>query len=484
LRPLHHFVVPLPRAEAGEDFFNSCPAQRERGTAALQARGWKGRVAESLWSADVLEGPVRLALCERLATASRAPIVVAVSGGSDSLALLLIAKAWADQTGRRLVAVTIDHRLQPEGARWARFAKLRAERLGVEHCILSWDADKPLAGIAAAARAARHGLLADEARRIGARVILMGHTADDCLEAAAMRAAGEHTPTPRPWAPSPIWPGGRGLFILRPLLGARRADLQAMLSQRGERWIDDPANADPRHPRARARARAMLSVGAIEHGWGDAGPDEVQIRVREGPAGELCVRQDQLQTLSCANQRRFIGAALLCASGGERPPRGAAVDRLASRIGAGQEFSANLAGARVESDGAQLRFMREPGDMQRSGVTPAQLPVGVQVVWDGRYQLTARVQGLTARALGGVAARLPRVQRNAVKRSSPAARRALCIVIDGDGQASCPTLADDSRIEVRSLVAERLAGALGAVRNETAIGRVAEAPGAPYMEVH
>src|SRR5207247_1209422 len=82
--------------------------------------------------------------------------------------------------------------------------------LGADFQALRWDGDKPVTGLAAAARTARHRMLADAARRAGARAILMGHTGSDVLEAEAMRAAGSTTPDPKEWAPSPAWPEGRG----------------------------------------------------------------------------------------------------------------------------------------------------------------------------------------------------------------------------------------------------------------------------------
>src|SRR5205085_8990913 len=72
----------------------------------------------------------------------------------------------------------------------------------------------------------------------------------------AMREAGATMPDPHEWAPSPAWPEGRGVFLLRPLLGVRRAAIREWLEGRGERWIDDPANEDPRFARARARRQA------------------------------------------------------------------------------------------------------------------------------------------------------------------------------------------------------------------------------------
>src|SRR5205814_800845 len=143
---------------------------------------------------------------------------------------------------------------------WSRFAAAAAAKLGVAHRALVWRGDKPATGLPAAARAARHALLAAAARREGAAVILRGHTADDLMEAELMRRAGSSAPSPRVWAPSPAWPEGRGVFLLRPLLGHRRADLRELLTGLGERWIEDPANDDPRF--ARPLARRQLAGAA------------------------------------------------------------------------------------------------------------------------------------------------------------------------------------------------------------------------------
>ena len=201
-------------------------------------------------------------LHRRLERQATAPLIVAFSGGGDSLSLLLSTKAWADAAGRRLVAVTVDHGLQPAAADWASWCRARAGRLGVEHRTLVWEGAKPAGGLPAAARAARHRLIARAARAAGAGVILMGHTADDLTEASVMRAAGVRISDPAEWSPSPVWPEGRDLFILRPLLAARRAELRAALVAAGETWIEDPANADPASPRARAR-QALVAIRGL-----------------------------------------------------------------------------------------------------------------------------------------------------------------------------------------------------------------------------
>jgi tRNA(Ile)-lysidine synthase len=203
---------------------------------------------------DAIADLSRLVLDRRLDRSAANPIVVAFSGGGDSLALLIGVRRWTRAVGRPLLAVTIDHRLQPASADWAAWCAERATRLGLAHQIVGWDGEKPAVGIPAAARAARHRLLARAARAAGARVILVGHTADDRLEASVMRQAGGSVPQPREWTPSPVWPQGRDLFVLRPLLSVRRADIRARLAQAGETWLDDPANEDPPSPRPRSPA--------------------------------------------------------------------------------------------------------------------------------------------------------------------------------------------------------------------------------------
>src|SRR5213080_3519075 len=97
-------------------------------------------------------------------------IVLAVSGGPDSLALMWLAARWrrALTRGPRLIAVTVDHGLRPEAAREARDVKRLARMLEIEHRTLRWTATKPKTGVPAAARKARYALLAKAARASGA----------------------------------------------------------------------------------------------------------------------------------------------------------------------------------------------------------------------------------------------------------------------------------------------------------------------------
>src|SRR3954452_18242929 len=101
-------------------------------------------------------------------------LVLAVSGGPDSTALLWLAARWRDglEHAPKLIAVTVDHGLRPESAREALQVKRLAARLGVDHRTLRWTGRKPASGLPEAARNARYRLLGDIARRSGARHVL------------------------------------------------------------------------------------------------------------------------------------------------------------------------------------------------------------------------------------------------------------------------------------------------------------------------
>jgi tRNA(Ile)-lysidine synthase len=412
------------------------------------------------------------AFARRLNGPAVAPVAVALSGGGDSLALLHLAADWARGASRRLVALTVDHGLHPDSGAWSRFAAGRALGLGVSHRTLIWDGAKPRSGLPAAARAARHALLADAARAEGAAVVLMGHTADDLMEAEAMQRAGATAPSPRVWSPSPAWPEGRGVFLLRPLLGHRRAELRALLRSLGETWLEDPANDDPRFARTLARRRLAASEGAAPEPVEALAPWPGLAAVHEGVAGELAAPRRLLAEPSDAT-RRALGALTLCAAGTTRAPAAASLGRVAARLADNQDFTASLAGARIEAAGETVRFCREAGERVRRGVAPMLLPLG-ESVFDGRFLIDCAAPGHRIGFLAGHAARLAPEERRRLAQVPAGARGALPAAISPDGAVTCPPLARSGAIVARSLALQRLGATLGAIGDEAALWRVAK----------
>jgi tRNA(Ile)-lysidine synthase len=401
-------------------------------------------------------------LDRRLSTSSRRPIAVAVSGGGDSVALLLLAHAWAAVNGRPLLALNVDHQLQPQSRAWGQACAVLAERLGVGFQALAWTGEKPAHGVPAAARAARHRLLAEAARTAGARAILMGHTADDLAEARAMREAGSTTPDPREWSPSPAWPEGRGVFLLRPLLDVRRAALREWLRARGESWIEDPANADPRY--ARARARAALAGGGDVSAQGEAARALAEACHVE-PWAEIRFERSTLRAATPGQAERLVGLACVCAGGGARLPPSAARARLTARLRGSEPVVASLAGARVTAEPEMVQITREAGERRRAGLQPLALAPGETMVWDGRFEVTAGPPGLAVQPLAGLTRRLPPDQQRTLTGIPASARPALPAVVDGSGAATSPVLGA-APATARCLIGDRLRAAAGLVQRE------------------
>lgn len=394
---------------------------------------------------------VRAALDRRLDPASSAPLAVGFSGGGDSLFLLKTVLDWARSRGRPVLALVVDHQLQAASARWTAEAVAKARALGAEARALAWTGDKPSEGLPAAARRARHALLAEAARAAGAKVLLLGHTASDLAESATMRAEGSTVSDPREWAPSPVWPEGRGVFLLRPLLSLTRETIREALAAEGETWLDDPANDDLRYARARARAA----------GSSEASPADDRSR----PPPTFVVEDDGSIHLPRHVAATHLAAALLCAAGTERPPRGERLARLVERLRSGETFAATLAGARVEA-GADVLVCRDAGETARGGLAPLVLEPGETGVWDGRWEITAGDASLIVQPLKGRATSLTADQRGRLAGVPASARPALPLILrKGAAPALAaldgPDLAAEGGARARPLVLGRFKAAVG-----------------------
>lgn len=191
-------------------------------------------------------------------------LVLAVSGGPDSVALMWLAARWQRGLARgpQLTVVTIDHGLRPEAAREAREVKQLATRLGLTHRTLRWRGAKPGTGLPAAAREARYRLLVEAARKAGASHVLTAHTRDDQAETLLMRML-------RGSGLAGLSAMARlterdGIVLARPLLDVPKSQLVATLKRARIGFADDPTNRDTAF--TRPRLRALLPQLAAEGG--------------------------------------------------------------------------------------------------------------------------------------------------------------------------------------------------------------------------
>lgn len=287
---------------------------------------------------------------------------IAVSGGADSLALLLLASA---AFSGRVSAATVDHGLRAENAEEAEYVALICAALRVPHAILTVSVAEGGEGVQGEARRARYSALRGWAEAGGIPLIATGHHADDQAETLLMRLQ-RGSGLSGLSAIRPVRPEGPRVRIVRPLLQWSREDLVSVVRASGIAHVEDPSNADPRFDRAAMRsflagnpqfraerlARSAASLREAEEAleWTASRLWEERVSVEEGrirfTPGNLpaeLVRRILLRILA-----HFALAPA---------PRGEEVARLAATLNGGG--SANLAGVRCEG-GADWAFQPEP----------------------------------------------------------------------------------------------------------------------------
>ena len=335
------------------------------------------------------------------------PIGVAVSGGSDSLALLLMLR----EAGREVVAVTVDHRLRAGSAAEAERVAGLCDSRGIGHTTLVWEAPHEPGNLQARARQARRRLIVAWARDLGIRDIALGHTLDDQAETVLLRLArGSGVDGLAGMMASST---SQGLCWHRPFLGVRRAALRDWLTGLGVGWIDDPSNADLRFERVRIREAmpflATLGLGperlaatalsmararaALEH--------ETRALARtcliDGGAGDLVLDPARLDGVPEELRLRLLASALGWVSGEVYRPRLARLQAALRILEAGEVgHGLTLHGCVLRARGGHVAIRREP-----SRVASA-VPLA-EGEWDGRWRLVGAApegEGLTIGALG------------------------------------------------------------------------------------
>ncbi len=323
-----------------------------------------------------------------------------LSGGGDSMSLLLLLVNWARQNGTIVEALSVDHGFRPEAKDEIALAARQCAALGVAHQSNDWRWDGG-GNLQDAARQARRAAFSEWQQTAKLDAVALGHTADDQAETVLLRLArgsgvdGLAAMEPRSTQPN--------LILIRPLLGLRRADLRAYLSAKGASWADDPSNDDPRFDRVRARQllSALAPLGlTVDRLTRTAQQMQSARTVLRRAArhqavetvamdrGDLMLDLAALEATEFETAHRVLAAALSFVSGQQYRPR---FDRLAQTLASRK--TATLHGCLLTFDAERLRVSREPAAVAGLACAPDQ-------VWDGRWRLIGPAQdGMEIRAL-------------------------------------------------------------------------------------
>lgn len=328
-------------------------------------------------------------------------MALAVSGGSDSTALMRLVQGWAQShhPGLKLSVLTVDHGLRPGSAGEARQVGEWAGSFGLAHHVLAWEGAKPSSGLQAKAREARYGLMASWCRANEAGLLLTGHTLDDQAETVLMRLG--RTLSPDSLAGIPALGSWDGLPLFRPLLGVRREALRDYLSALRQGWIEDSSNADRRFERVRVRealtvlggegvtperlaalaeagARTSFLLDRLTNRW-------ISLWLREEEAGVCHVPAEHFLGLPEQLQQRILGRIVRHYGGGQSSPEPEELRRLA-RWAAEGPVRCTLGGALM---GRRKHGFWAAREAARVSPIPLVVPDSGTAVWDGRFLVKA-----------------------------------------------------------------------------------------------
>ncbi len=316
-------------------------------------------------------------------------IVLAVSGGPDSVALMLLAAEWVRgcPAPPPLYVATVDHGLRKDSRGEAEMVARWAAGLSLPHAILVWEGARPKSGIQEHARDARYELLFKYAAEIGADHVMTAHHADDQAETILFRLlCGSGVSGLSGMASSSQ---RHGLILARPLLAHAKADLAAFCESKAHPFFDDPSNSDPVY--AKTRIRRLGSLLADE-GFGcdallrlgrRAARAEAALAVRvcavraglgaRREEGGFCADISALAEEPDEILLRFLAGELKLINGG-KPLRLERLEALALRFGqalrAGMACTATLGGAALRLQSNRVLIIVREGARRRGQENP------------------------------------------------------------------------------------------------------------------
>jgi len=330
------------------------------------------------------------------------PIGLAVSGGSDSMAMLWLIAPWAMAQGRPVAVATVDHGLREGAVEEAAFVARVCAEIGVPHDVLRWRGWDGRGNVQARAREARYALLSGWARGRGIGTVALGHTMDDQAETVLLRLARGSGVDGLAGMAAKREQGG--LRWVRPLLELRREALRDFLRQTGRDWRDDPSNAVERYDRVKARrALALLApLGldveglsatarrmAVARAALEQVAREAAAEIARVEGGDVVLARPGFDLLPEETRLRLLSDAIRWVGGAVYRPRLAALEAAVAAGGRrtlqGTVLTPTKAAWRVGREWAAVRDMRAP----------------LGELWDGRWRIEGpEVSGLEVRALG------------------------------------------------------------------------------------
>jgi len=323
---------------------------------------------------------------------------VAVSGGADSLALALLAHAWAQAHQGHIIALTVDHGLRPESAYEAQQVNTWLLQRGIQHFTLRWEGKKPLTHLQERAREARYHLLTSWCKDHNIPSLLLGHHQQDQEETFWLRlAAGSGLEGLTAMKDRSV---RQGITLLRPLLSHSKAELEAFLRTQGQEWLRDPSNEQPRFFRSKLRAaltqegltpirlentirKLQEDLDFIQQNLQDA----VEKVVSHHEEGFLSLHQESFEALPPSLSKRLLSVCIRWFSSTPYPPRSHTLHGILEKLKSPLPFTAG--GIYWFSQAGKIYLSRE---LKATAPALALKKLQHPTTWDHRFCLQSELK--------------------------------------------------------------------------------------------
>ena len=322
---------------------------------------------------------------------------VAVSGGSDSMAMCLIANEWAKKNSRMMVALTVNHQLRKSAGDEARIIGGWLEPYKINHYCLNWNAPKPKFGLQASARQARYDLMIKWCKENNIFVLMTGHHLQDQVETFLLRT--EQSSGTDGLASMNALSKRKECSLLRPLLKVPKERLQNFLRERQQEWFEDPSNNDPKFRRTHVRhivnqlvqnglplevvSNVIDQFGVLRQNFDDITNLFLRKAVKFSALGYGTISYKLFTALPEVIIQRILVHIALEFGGKIYPPRGKSLRRLIKLIKKQEKFFFSLGGCQFIGTDNCIIFFRDRRSLQSQDVAS-----GDEVLWGNSIKIS------------------------------------------------------------------------------------------------
>ena len=319
-------------------------------------------------------------------------VALAVSGGSDSIALLFLASKWAIENSIRLVILSVDHKLRAESALELEFVKKTTLRLGHEFVSLSWEHNGQKSSVQERARVARYGMMTEKCHELSIKTLLTAHHYDDFLENYLMRKRKKSGVFGLSNTHAAFF---NNIQILRPFYNTQKELLIEYLEANAFDWMEDKSNSSDLYERNRVRKlivdlseedKASLEeeINAIStraESLNSKFIKEIAENVSFNNFGFAFIKLDSYQKIDYEIAIYIINFVLTSVSGKTETPRYRSVEKLLKKIRSGDDFGCSLHGCILRRVNNNILILKEIAAIERSTIL---LQNGA--IWDRRFK--------------------------------------------------------------------------------------------------